>query len=118
MSKYIGLYADKELQTPISQKRVGDRWVWFIDFDTFEVGEEQSYRLFLENQSKGNIEDLEISVTEVNRKGIDVTLYDNKVSSLGFGKVHEFYIKWDVSSSAKAGKCQVNLTIKGTITEE
>jgi len=118
MSKYIGLYADKELQTPIPKRQIGDKRVWFIDFDAFEVGEEKSYHLFLENQSKGIIEDLEISVAGVDREGVNVTLYDNKVSSLSLGKVHEFYIKWDVSSSAKAGKCQVNLTIKGTITEE
>ncbi len=119
MTEYIGLYADKELTIPVSRKLVDDKWVWALDFGHLDAGEERTFAFFLENQSLGTIHDLEINVITIKeKKGVHVEVYRDRVSRLGVTDVHEFHVYWEVSEDVRAGRCWVNLEIKGMITEE
>jgi len=113
----IGLYADKELKKPITQKLVNDKLTWVLNFGHIDAGQERDFPFFIENQSLGDIEDLEIKLS-TDRDDVFVTVTGDKVSRLPVDEVHMFVVGWSVPLEAKAGRCRANLSIKGMITEE
>lgn len=113
-NRYIGLYADKNLKTLITQRGNG----WYLNFGHLDVGEKRTFKFFLENQSMGVIQDLEINLKPVEQKGINVRILGKTMSHLKLAGVHEFHVVWEITEEARAGKCQANLNIAGMITEE
>ena len=122
--KYIGLYADSDLETPLPRKWIDGGIAWFVNFGHLDAGHEKTYALFLENQSMGLIEDLEITAYPVKttdgdtKDGVEIIVLKNEVARLESGEVHEFSVRWTISKESKAGKCQVAFDIKGWIIEE
>ena len=122
--KYIGLYADSGLETPLPRKWIDGEIAWFVNFGHLDAGHEKTYPLFLENQSMGLIEDLEITAYPVKttdgdtKDGVEIIVLKDKVARLESGAVHEFHVRWTISGGSKAGKCQAVFDIKGWITEE
>jgi len=122
--KHIGLYADNDLKTPLPRKWIGEEIAWYVNFGHLDAGHEKTYAFFLENQSDGLIEDLEITVYPAKtidgdtKDGVEIMVLDNRVARLESGAVHEFHVRWTISKGSKAGKCQVAFGIKGWITEE
>lgn len=122
--KYIGLYADKNLETPLPRKWIDGEIAWYVNFGHLDAGHEKTYSLFVENQSRGLIEDLEITAYPVKtpdgdiKDAVEIMVLKGDVARLESGAVHEFHVRWTVSSESKAGKCQVGFGIKGWITEE
>jgi len=113
----IGLFADKALEKPISQRLVNDKLTWVLNFGHIDAGQERDFPFFIENQSLGAIEDLEIKLS-TDRDDIFVTVTGDKVSRLPVRGIHMFVVGWSVPKDAKAGRCRANLSIKGMITEE
>jgi len=114
----IGLYGDKELTQPIQQQLVNDKLTWVLRFGYIDAGQERDFPFFIENQSLGAIEDLEIKLDPIDRDDVYVSVTGNKVSRLPANGVHMFVVGWSVSQDARAGRCRANLSIKGMITEE
>ncbi len=122
--KYIGLYADRDFKTPLPRKWIEGEIAWYVNFGHLDAGHEKTYALFLENQSDGLIEDLEITAYPVKttdgvtKTGVEIMVLDGSAARLESGAVHEFHVRWTISKESKAGKCQVAFDIKGWITEE
>ena len=122
--KYIGLYADKNLKTPLPRKWIEGDITWYVNFGHLDAGHEKAYALFLENQSNGLIENLEIIAHPVKtidgepKVGTEITVLKGGAAQLESGAVHEFHVRWTISKGSKAGKCQVAFDISGWITEE
>lgn len=114
----IGLYADKELKRPIQQRLVNDKLTWVLNFGHIDAGQERDFPFFIENQSLGAIEELEIKLAPIGRDDISVSVTGSKVFRLPADEIHMFTVKWRVPQNAKAGRCRANLSIKGMITEE
>ncbi len=114
----IGLFADKELKQAISQRLVNDKLTWVLNFGHIDAGQQQDFTFFIENQSLGAIEDLEIKLTPIDRDDVFVTVTGSKVHRLPVDGIHMFVVGWSVSEDARAGQCRANLSIKGMITEE
>jgi len=114
----IGLFADKELKEPIRRILVNDKLTWVLNFGHIDAGQERDFTFFIENQSLGAIEDLEIKLSPIDRDDVFVTVTGSKVSRLPVNGVHMFVVGWNVPLNVRAGRCQANLSIKGMITEE
>lgn len=114
----IGLYADKELTKPISHRMVGDNLTWVLNFGHIDAGQEREFPFFIENQSLGAIEDLEIKLAPIERDDVSVTVTGGKVARLPADAVHMFIVGWQVPQNVRAGRCRANLSITGMITEE
>lgn len=114
----IGLFADKELKQPIPQRLVNDKLTWLLSFGHIDAGEEREFPFFIENQTLGAIEDLEIKLDPIDRDDVSVTVTGSRISRLPATEVHMFVVSWRVSQDARAGRCRANLSIKGMITEE
>jgi len=114
----IGLFADKELMKPVPQRLVNDKLTWVLNFGHIDAGEEREFPFFIENQTLGVIEDLEIKIIPIERDDVSVTVTGGKVARLPATEVRMFIVSWRVSQDARAGRCRANLSIKGMITEE
>jgi len=113
----IGLFADKELKQPIYQRLVNDKLTWVLNFGHIDAGQERDFTFFIENQSLGVIEELEIKLS-TDRDDVFITVTGDKVSRLSVRGIHMFVVGWSVPQNARAGRCRANLSIKGMITEE
>lgn len=114
----IGLFADRELTKPIKQRLVNDKLTWVLNFGHIDAGQERDFPFFIENQTLGDIEDLEVRLAPIERDDVIVRVTGDKVSRLSATEVHKFVVGWYVPSNARAGRCRANLSIKGMITEE
>lgn len=120
MTEYIELYADRELKVPLPRVSIDGKRYWRLNFGRIEAGQTKTFQIFIENQSMGTLENIEINKYPVDRPGVEVTLLRNRVKKLELTEVHAFYVKWSVAEAAltKAGKATVDLTISGEMTEE
>ena len=114
----IGLFADKELKNSILQQLVNDKLTWVLNFGHIDAGQQRDFTFFIENQSIGVIEDLEIKLAPISRDDVFVTVTGSKVQRLPVDGVHMFVVGWSVPEDVRAGRCQANLSITGMITEE
>lgn len=114
----IGLYADRELNTPLLRKTIDEKPCWVLNFRHMDAGAEREFQIFLYNERACVIEDLEIMVTPFDKEGVTVEVINGKVPWLGMADIHEFSVRWHISEDVKAGECHVTLSIKGIITEE
>lgn len=112
MSSHIQIYADRNRTIPLQQKEVDGREHWFLDFDTLYVGEERTFRFFVENQSRAPIRNLEVSVDGIDEESIIVTIHKNKVAELDSYDIHEFYMTWNIPSDVMMEHCRAWLSLK------
>ena len=118
MVKYIGIYVDEALKTPLYTKQVNGKETSYITFGNLDVGQNKTYALYLENQSTGTIENLEIIAQPINQRDAKLVIENGKVDELAMMAVHKFYVSWRWGENVKAGPLEALIDIKGNVANE
>jgi len=118
MSKYVGIYVDEALKTPILTTIKDGEEVPYLRFGNLDIEQEKTYVLYLENQSTGTIENLEITAQPINRRDVKLVIENGKAKKLGMTEVHKFYLSWQWGDNVKAGPLEALIDIKGVVANE
>jgi len=119
MSKYVGIYVDEALKTPLLTTVKDGKEVPYLRFGNLDVEQEKTYVLYLENQSTGTIENLEITAQPIDRRDVTLIIRNGRaLNPLGMAKVHKFYVSWRWGDNVKAGPLEAIIDIKGVVANE
>ena len=118
MSKYVGIYVDEALKTKLHTKQIDGKDVPYLQFGNLDIGQDKTYVLYLENQSTGVIEDLEITAQPINHRDVTLIIENGKAAPLKMAGVHKFYVTWRWGEKVKAGPLEALIDIKGVVANE
>ena len=129
MSKYVTVYVDKGLTTPLPTTQIDGEEIQYLMFGNLDIDQEKTFPFYLENRSTGIIEDLEITPAPVTRTtrdwdikytpdDIEVIIENSKADILYMAEIHPFYVSWRWDEDVKAGPLQVFLHITGVVANE
>ena len=118
MVNYIGFYVDEALTTPLHTKQINGKDTPYLTFGNLDINQNKKYALYLENQSTGTIENLEITAQPINQRDAKLVIENGKIAELEMMAVHKFYISWGWGEHVKAGPLEVVIDVKGVVANE